>query len=194
MTRLLPVEQSDRQPPLQDYFREWSKDIDETSDPLDWACRMELLTYLPDDLMVKADRASMSVGLELREPFLDHQLTAWCLRLPIHERYDSATRTAKILPRRALRKRLPTKLFERPKQGFTPPLNQWFKGALRPFVQDAIERLEAGEMAPLRLPAGVRDWNACAARLNDQHQQFLWRIVCFSEWMKRHEAPRPMNN
>ena len=155
---------------------------------------MDLLTYLPDDLMVKSDRASMSVGLELREPFLDHQLVSWCLKLPITERYDSANRVSKLLPRAALGKRLPAQLIDRPKQGFTPPLGRWLTGPLRPYVQDALQRLQNGSIAPLRLPAGISSWRDCAARLNDEHQQFLWRTVCFSEWFREHRERFPFSN
>jgi len=184
--RWLPVADAEKRPALDHYFREWAEPLPEASNPLDWACRMDLLTYLPDDLMVKSDRASMSVGLELREPFLDHQLTSWCLDLPIAERYDSANRVSKLLPRAALRKRLPSSLIDRPKQGFTPPLERWLAGPLQPYVQDALERLQNGSIAPLCLPAGTKHWRDCAARLNDQHQQFLWRTVCFSEWLREH--------
>lgn len=174
--------------PFRDYFHEWSQDLASVTDPLDWACRIDLLTYLPDDLMVKADRAGMSVGLELREPLLDHQLTAWNLQLPIKYRYDRSTRQAKILPRAALQRRLSKTLFERPKQGFTPPLDHWLKGPLLPHVTDALDRLGRGDLVPLSLPSDCRDWPECGSRLNDPYQQFLWRIVCFSEWKKHHAS------
>jgi asparagine synthase (glutamine-hydrolysing) len=186
--RWLPVAEAENQPAFDDYFREWAEPLAGVSNPLEWACRMDLLTYLPDDLMVKSDRASMSVGLEMREPFLDHQLISWCLELPIAERYDSANRVSKLLPRAALRKRLPAPLIDRPKQGFTPPLGRWLDGPLRPFVQDALERLQKGSIAPLGLPAGIKSWRDCAAKLNDEHQQFLWRTVCFAEWLREHQA------
>jgi asparagine synthase (glutamine-hydrolysing) len=186
--RWLPVEEAGAQPAFDQYFRQWAEPLEKVSNPLEWACRMDLLTYLPDDLMVKSDRASMSVGLELREPLLDHKLTAWCLELPIAERYDSARRISKLLPRQALRKRLPAKLIDRPKQGFTPPLHKWLQGPLKPIVSDALERLKNGSIAPLGLPAGIKEWSDCSARLNDQHQQFLWRIVCFSNWLDHHRA------
>ncbi len=182
--RLLPVENADKRAPFREYFREWSQPLEPITDPLDWACRMDLLTYLPDDLMVKADRAGMSVGLELREPLLDSELTDWCLQRPIADRYNCITKTTKLLPRAVLQKRMPKSLFERPKQGFTPPLDQWLKGPLLVTMHDALARLKRGELAPLALPPDCRNWAECASRLHDQHQQLLWRIVCFSEWLK----------
>jgi asparagine synthase (glutamine-hydrolysing) len=187
-SRLLPVQGADARAPFREYFCEWSRGLESVTDPLDWACRMDLLTYLPDDLMVKADRASMNVGLELREPLLDHQLTEWCLRLPIEFRFDRATDTTKILPRELLQRRLPKALYEKPKRGFTPPLDRWLNGPLRPAACDALDRIRRGDLAPLHLPSEFKDWSDCASRLNDQHQQFLWRIVCFSEWMRHHAS------
>ncbi|MBI3015276.1 MAG: asparagine synthase (glutamine-hydrolyzing) [Candidatus Tectomicrobia bacterium] len=119
--RLLPVEHADERAPLSEYFRQGAQGLKAVTDPLDWACRMDLLTYLPDDLMVKADRASMSVGLELREPLLDHDLTTWCLRLPVTFRYDQSAHRGKVFPRDLLERRVPKDLWERPKQGSATP-------------------------------------------------------------------------
>lgn len=184
--RQLPVEGARERAPLSDYFRERSKELKSVEDPLEWSCRMDLVTYLPDDLMVKADRASMSVGLELREPLLDHQVTAWCLNLPITSRYDRKTRTTKLLPRQLLKRRVSRELIDRPKKGFVPPLDRWLKGPLRLVADDALEWLERGDLLPLSLPATCQNWPDCARLLNDRHQQFLWRVVCFSEWLKHH--------
>lgn len=164
------------------YFDNASESIGDAPHPLDWACRMDLATYLPDDLMVKADRASMSVGLELREPFLDHGLTAWLLSLPVGVRADEGRRKSRTLMRHALARRVPPELFERPKRGFTPPLAEWLRGPLADAARQARRRLEDGELEPLALPRGCRSWDDCARRLDDRHLQFLWRLICFSEW------------
>lgn len=164
------------------HFADAARSIGELPDPLDWACHMDLATYLPDDLMVKADRASMSVGLELREPFLDHELTSWLLSLPSGSRVDARYRESKVLMRCAMDRRVPRQLFERPKRGFTPPLAVWLQGPLANCARRAKQRLEDGELEPLALPDGCRDWDDCARRLDDRHLQFLWRLICFSEW------------
>jgi asparagine synthase (glutamine-hydrolysing) len=182
---LLPVDGSGPRQPLSQYFRDWSRELQSVADPLEWSCYMDLLTYLPDDLMVKADRATMSVGLELRSPFLDHGLSGWCLRCPIDLRYDRERQMSKILPRSSLGRRLPRELFERPKQGFTPPLDTWLAGALAHVVEDALERLNRGDLAPLRLAPGCETWEECEAALNGEGRRVLWRVVCFSEWLKR---------
>ena len=187
-SKSLPVEEASKRPPPSAYFREWGKEIETIDDPLEWACRMDLLTYLPDDLMVKSDRASMSVGLELREPLLDHEVTAWCLGLPISSRFDRRTKTGKVLPRQVLKRRVPEALIDRPKQGFTPPLPSWLKGPLQPVVNGTLKRFELAELSPLRLSADCARWHDCAKKLNDSHHQFLWRIVCFSEWLTHHRS------
>ncbi len=164
------------------HFADSTKSIGESQDSLDWACRMDLATYLPDDLMVKADRASMSVGLELREPFLDHELTSWLLSLPSGSRADTRHRRSKALMRCALDRRMPRKLFERPKRGFTPPLAAWLQGPLADVALLVKKRIDEGKLEPLALPEGCRNWDGCARQLDDRHLQFLWRLICFSEW------------
>jgi asparagine synthase (glutamine-hydrolysing) len=144
---------------------------------------MDLLTYLPDDLMVKTDRASMSVGLELREPLLDHQLTAWLLQSPVSSRSDREQRITKVLPRRALASRIPSNLLDRPKLGFTPPLAKWLEGPLAEPMAEALERLGEGRLEPIVMPHGCKSWSDCDPALRDGGH-FLWRIICFSEWSK----------
>lgn len=184
--RRLPVEGASRRPPFREYFQTWARPLAEVSDPIDWACRMDLLTYLPDDLMVKSDRASMHVGLELREPFLDHPLTEWVLRQPVPSRYDRRTRTSKLLPRAALARRIPREYFERPKQGFTPPTQQWLEGPLAEAVRQTMTRLQTGELAPLHLTRK-------ATIPSDPRGQFLWRTLCFAAWLDHHAALRPQS-
>lgn len=180
MAQWLPV--PGEAPPVSEIFREGAEQVGDIPDPVDWAGRMDLVTYLPDDLMVKADRASMRSGLELREPLLDHEFTIWGLTQPIAQRYNPATGQGKLMARDYLAKRLPAEVLHRPKQGFTPPLREWLAGPLREIQRNAIASLEAGRMAPFTLPDRIGSWAECARRLEDRHNQFLWRIVCFHGW------------
>jgi asparagine synthase (glutamine-hydrolysing) len=174
--------------PITECFREAAERVGAVPDPLDWASRMDLSTYLPDDLMVKADRTSMHVGLELREPLLDHQLTAFGLTAPMSDRFDRRRRRGKVLPRRYLAKSLPDRFLDRSKQGFTPPLVSWLDGPLAERKREAVERLESGRLATMTLPPGVKSWKECSQKLDDFHHQFLWRVVCFSGWMSAKAA------
>ena len=171
-----------------DLFVEAAAQVGDVADPVDWACRMDLATYLPDDLMVKADRASMRSGLELREPLLDHEFTRWGLGLPLAARFNAGKRQGKQAARRYLAQRLPREMVERPKQGFTPPLPVWLNGPLKGWRARALAELAEGNLHPLVLPGGCRSWEDCAAKLPDTHNQFLWRVVCFAGW-KAARAP-----
>jgi asparagine synthase (glutamine-hydrolysing) len=180
MAEHLPVA-ADRLP-VRECFAAEAALVGDVPDVLDWAGRMDLVTYLPDDLMVKADRASMRFGLELREPLLDHEFTAFGLRVPTAARFDGASRQGKLFARRYLSERLTKRPFDRPKQGFTPPLPQWLAGPLAGHRRAALADLAAGRLAPLALPAGAASWEDCAARLDDRSSQFLWRVICFWGW------------
>ena len=111
MLGVLPLADPLANQPLSEYFRDWSRDLADVEDCFTWAGEMDLLTYVPDDLMVKADRASMSVGLELRSPLLDHDLTAWLLRSPVSARFDHEHSVTKLLSRRSLECRVSATLW-----------------------------------------------------------------------------------
>ena len=182
MAQYLPLE--GERFPVRECFSEEAKLVGDVGDALDWAGRMDLVTYLPDDLMVKADRASMRFGLELREPLLDHDFTAFGLGVPTAARFDGAKRHGKVFARRYLSERLMQRPFDRPKQGFTPPLPQWLAGPLAEHRRAALADLGSGRLGPLVLPAGTTSWGDCADRLDDRHNQFLWRVICFWGWMQ----------
>ena len=91
---------------------------------------LDTVTYLPDDLLVKVDRASMAVSLEARVPLLDHRVFEFASCLSLHIGLNGKGR--KRILRRGLARYVPRKLFERPKEGFSVPLRQWLLGPLRP--------------------------------------------------------------
>jgi asparagine synthase (glutamine-hydrolysing) len=180
MVKFLPV--TAQPSPVSECFRQAADLVGTVPNPIDWACRMDLATYLPDDLMVKTDRASMRFGLELREPLLDHEFTRFGLTIPVGMRFDNKHRKGKLFARRYLSDRLPLGLLDRPKHGFTPPLGLWLNGPLKSRKIQALSELETGQLAPLILPHGMKSWAECSRKLEDTHLQFLWRILCFSGW------------
>jgi len=113
----------------------------------------DITRYLPGDLLVKVDRASMFVSLEAREPFLDHEAAQLVAALPV--RWKIRDGKNKYVLRRILQRHLPAELFERPKQGFSAPVGEWLRGPLREAFRE--------EMAPGRvrefglLDAGVTE-------------------------------------
>ena len=96
------------------------------SEPLDRMSYADAVTYLPDDLLVKVDRATMAVGLEGRAPLLDHEIVQFAWRIPASQKLRDGV--AKCPLRNVLSKYVPAKLFDKPKQGFEPPLGEWLRG------------------------------------------------------------------
>ena len=142
----------------------------------------DLVQYLPDDILTKVDRASMSVSLEARVPLLDHDLVELAWRLP--RRLKIRGRTQKWILRQVLARHLPPALFERPKTGFGVPVGQWLRGPLREWgaALIAADCLEADGIFD---PAVVaRTWDAHqAGRGNHEHR--LWAILMFQSWWHR---------
>jgi asparagine synthase (glutamine-hydrolysing) len=98
----------------------------------------DLKTYLPDDILVKVDRATMGVSLEGREPLLDNKILEFSSKLPLHFKYRN--NSGKYILRKILRKYIPDVLIERPKQGFGVPVYEWFKGDLKHLYYEYLSK------------------------------------------------------
>ena len=137
-------------------------------------------TYLPDDILVKVDRATMAAGLELRSPLLDHRIVEWAWRLPPSTRCRSSP--AKWILRRVLHRYVPPRLVDRPKAGFAVPLDHWLRGSLRGWAEHLLQvrRIEA---AGLR-PGPVREaWRRHLAGAAEHHR--LWVVLMWIAWRER---------
>ncbi|MBF0626190.1 MAG: asparagine synthase (glutamine-hydrolyzing) [Magnetococcales bacterium] len=178
-------------PPIQEGYHWQRKVLEAVQDPLDWAGRLDLMLYLPDNLMVKIDRASMAHGLEVREPLLDHDLVLWMLSQPVRTRHDPRTGTSKTLSRRLLERDLPRALFERRKQGFTPDTSSLWTGALKPMLDQTIRALERGDLDPLVLPEPFSSWADYARHIGPSANSLLWRMACFRLWLDHHQTIIP---
>ena len=142
--------------------------------------------FLPDDILVKVDRTTMASGLEGREPFLDHRLVEFAMRLPVSMKRGPLG--PKHLLRRILYKHVPRKLLERPKQGFAVPLAAWMRGELAPLVHeylDAKRIREAGILDPDMVALAVRNFREGGAHNERLDIQKLWYLVAFELWRER---------
>ena len=148
--------------------------------PLNQMRRWDVGQYLPDDLLVKVDRAAMSASLESRAPLLDHRVVELAFALPEHVLVRGNHR--KWILRRVLDRYVPRELIERPKAGFSVPLAQWLRGPLRSWAQEMLD--------PTRLAKqGYLDSNKIT-HLWEQHQAgsfdrstYLWNVITFQAWL-----------
>jgi asparagine synthase (glutamine-hydrolysing) len=149
---------------------------------------IDLVSYLPDDILVKLDRAAMAASLETRVPLLDHRIVEFCMSLPLE--VLRAEKTAKWPLKQVLSKYVPKQLVERPKMGFGVPIDSWLRGALREWAEDLLSenRLKSDtffEVEPIR-----RAWQEhLSGRRN--HQYLLWDILMFQAWHKGEDSSRP---
>ena len=141
----------------------------------------DLHTYLPDDLLVKVDRASMAVSLEARVPFLDHRVVELLARVPPELKLRGMT--TKHLLKQATRHLLPPDIRLRPKKGFGIPVAEWLKGPLRPWMEDLLRPEEVGRDDLFR-PEAVRRLAGEHLAGRADHRKLLWTLLMFLQWRR----------
>ena len=149
-------------------------------DPVLQMMYLDLVTYLPDDLLVKTDRASMAVSLEARAPFLDHRIVEYAWRVPASLKFDELR--GKLLLRRLLARYVPPALTERPKMGFGVPIGDWLRGPLREWGASLLDRGTLVRDGILEPETIERVWRQHQSREWDW-QYALWNVLMFQAWM-----------
>jgi len=142
----------------------------------------DTMTYLPNDLLVKMDIASMTVSLEARSPFLDHHLMEFAARLP--ENLKLRRLTTKYLLKRVLRKLVPAQNLNRSKMGFGVPIGHWFRGAMQPFLRETLlseKALARGLFKPEMVLQIINQH--VEGRIDHSHR--LWSLLMLELWFQR---------
>ncbi|MBI5625208.1 MAG: asparagine synthase (glutamine-hydrolyzing) [Elusimicrobia bacterium] len=149
---------------------------------------VDAMTYLPDDILAKVDRASMSVGLEVRVPFLDPRVADYAWRLPWD--WKARPKRGKWILRKILERYVPPRLTERPKMGFTMPVADWLRGPLRDWAHSLLDEKRLKEQGFLRPEPILAKWREHLSGRRDWPFP-LWNVLMFQAWLERWHAPAP---
>ena len=157
----------------------------DTDVPLLKAQYADIMTWLPGDILVKVDRASMANSLEVRAPLLDHEFAEWCATLP--PRLKLRGGSGKHIFKRALEPYVPRDVLYRPKQGFSVPLANWFRGPLREKVRAAVTGTMLGSCGFFHPPTLTRLMDEHESGRRD-HAAVLWLLVMFEGFLRREDG------
>ncbi|MCC7264390.1 MAG: hypothetical protein IT369_17910 [Candidatus Latescibacteria bacterium] len=142
---------------------------------------LDLMTYLPDDILVKVDRMSMACSLEVRSPLLDHQVVEFAAQLPRAHKFGLLD--GKRVLRHLARRYLPHAILERPKQGFAIPLAGWLQRELRPWLEETL-RSGTCRQRGFFVPARVEEMMADHQQGRRDYSQQLWALLVLELWLE----------
>lgn len=140
---------------------------------------LDCLTYLPDDILVKVDRAAMASSLETRNPFLNHKIVEYAWKIP--QPFKLKNNQSKIILREILYKYVPKNLIERPKMGFAVPLDMWLRGPLREWVESLLNEKNLQQEGFFNSDLILSKWKEHLSGKKNW-QNHLWNILMFQSW------------
>jgi asparagine synthase (glutamine-hydrolysing) len=145
----------------------------------------DAVSYLPDDILCKVDRAAMAVSLETRVPFLDHRVAELAARIPIELKISGGK--GKQILRKLLYRQAPSTLFERPKAGFGIPVGEWIRGPLRPWAEELLDRSRLSQQGFFDADVVHRRWQQHLRHERDATPA-LWAVLMFQAWQAEQPA------
>ncbi len=146
----------------------------------------DAVSYLPDDILCKVDRASMAVSLETRVPYLDHRVAELAARIPLAMKVRGGS--GKQILRKLLYREAPRELFDRPKAGFAVPVGEWIKGPLRDWAEDLLDPARMAQEGCLDPAIVQRRWRDHLSGRRDSAQA-IWALLMFQSWLREQARP-----
>lgn len=145
---------------------------------------LDAMSYLPDDILCKVDRASMSIGLETRAPFLDHRVATVAARIPLSMKVRNGR--GKFILRTLLNKHVPPQLAKKPKNGFAVPVGEWIKGPLRAWAEELLDPRSIRAEGWFDADLVASRWRAHLSGRCDSTAA-IWAVLMFQSWVREHQ-------
>jgi asparagine synthase (glutamine-hydrolysing) len=143
---------------------------------------LDFISYLPDDILVKVDRAAMATSLETRTPFLDHKLIEYVWKIP--HSYKLRKGQGKWILRKILNKYVPKSLTQRPKMGFGVPIESWLRDPLRDWAENLLDEKRLKQEGYFNIKAIRNKWDQhLSGKMNWSYH--IWDILMFQSWMDK---------
>jgi asparagine synthase (glutamine-hydrolysing) len=181
VTEWLNVNELLREPQYPSYllndFESWPK----FQNPVSRMMAIDTLTYLPDDILTKVDRASMAVSIESRAPFLDLDVIEYAFNLPLN--FKIKNNQSKWILRQILNKSVPERLINRPKMGFGLPIDEWLRGPLKEWADDLLNQDKLHQQGYFNAEYVQNVWNKHCN--GEQFGSRLWGILMFQNWLEQ---------